>query len=309
MTAGHRMTGRSWGLLLLLSFLWGVSFPLNAIALEEIDSVTIVLLRVALGACALACIAAVMNVRGVFAARLWPSYCLMAVLNIVLPFLLIVWGQTQITGGLASILNATTPLFVVVVAHALLPDEKMTPARGLGVALGFVGVVVVVGPAALGRAEASLWAHLAGVAAALSYALAGVYGRRFARLGVDPMAAAAATTLAGTLMLIPLALAFGRPAAVLEASFPTIGAIVGLGLLATAGGYVIYYRLLAVAGATNLMLVTFLMPPTAILIGWLALAEQLRPAHFAGMMLIACGLALIDGRVLKLLRWPARGRA
>lgn len=288
----------------LLSFLWGSSFVLNGVALTELQPVTIVFARVLIGALALIVIAMASGPRGRLDARTLGAFCVMAALNIVLPFLLIVWGQTQIPSGLASILNATTPLFAVVFAHHFTDDEKMTPARIAGVAAGFAGVVVLVGPAALGFSQAGVLAHLAGIGAAASYAISSVFGRRFARAGIAPLAASALTTTLGAIMLAPIAFLLESPLAAFSASWPTLGALLALGVLSTAGGYVLYFRLLAAAGATNLMLVTFLMPVTAIVLGWIVLGEHLRPAHFAGMALIACGLTAIDGRVFA---W-ARGR-
>jgi drug/metabolite transporter (DMT)-like permease len=230
--------------------------------------------------------------------RTFFAFCVMAAFNLVIPFLLIVWGQTQIPSGLASILNATTPVFGVVFAHLMTRDEKMTPARVAGVLAGFAGVVVLVGPAALGFEKAGVLAHLAGVGAAASYALSSVYGRRFAKAGVAPLASAALTTTIAAAMLAPFAFLLERPLDIAAASPSALGAVAALGILCTAGGYLLYFRVLAATVATNLMLVTFLMPVTAIFLGWLLLAERLRPSHFLGMALIACGLAAIDGRLL-----------
>lgn len=304
---GHRMTAREWGMLFLLSLLWGGSFFFTGVAVKDMSPVTIVLLRAGLAAVTLQIIARARGAAIPYDPRTFGAFLVMAMLNIVIPFCLIVWGQTQIASGLASILNATTPLFAVLVAHALTRDEKLTPQRAAGVVAGFVGVVVLVGPAALGKADAGVLAHLAGVGAAFSYALAGVYGRRFARAGVSTIASATATTTAATVILLPLAFLVENPLDALNASAASWASIAGLALLSTAAGYLLYFRILGTAGATNLMLVTFLMPATAILLGWAALDEQLRPAHFAGMALIACGLALIDGRIVA--RLAGRRRA
>jgi len=290
------MNASEWALLLFLSLLWGSSFFFAALALRELGPITVVLLRVGLAALPLVALAALLRAFPPFTLKALREFAIMASLNIVAPFLLIVWGQTQISSGLASILNATTPLFTVVVAHVW-GDERLTRLRAAGVLVGFSGVVALAGPAAFGRSEAGLAAHLAGVLAAFCYACAAVYSRRFVRQGVKPMASAAATTSAGGLLLLPLAFAFERPLAVMEASAATIAAVTSLALFSTTLGYILYYRILARSGSTNLMLVTFLMPVTAILLGRLVLDESLRPAHFLGMGLIAFGLALIDGRL------------
>ncbi len=303
MTAPSRhMSAAEWAMLLLLSILWGGSFFFTGVAVRELAPFTVVLLRVGFAAIVLQAIAMGSGVRTPKDARTLGEFAIMGLLNIVIPFSLIVWGQTQIPSGLASILNATTPLFAVVAAHWFTANEKLTPLRAAGVAAGLAGVIALVGPAALGHADAGVLAHLAGVAAAFSYALAGVYGRRFARAGHKPLAASTATTTMSTLLLLPIAFAFERPLDVLHASGAVWAAIAGLALLSTAAGYLLYYRILATAGSTNLMLVTFLMPATAILLGWLFLGETLRGSHFIGMALIACGLALIDGRMMRAFR-------
>jgi len=225
-------------------------------------------------------------------------------LNNLIPFSLIVWGQTEIASGLAAILNATTPLFTVLLAHLLTGDERLTVGRLAGVGLGFAGVVAMIGPAALAGLGAAALAQLAVLAAALSYAFAGIYGRRFREQ--PPLITAAGQVTASALLLAPLALIVDRPWTLPIPGAATIGAVAGIALLSTALGYVIYFRLLARAGATNLLLVTFVMPPVAILLGVAALGESLTAPQLAGLALIGLGLAAIDGRLLRLLRRSGR---
>jgi drug/metabolite transporter (DMT)-like permease len=215
---------------------------------------------------------------------------------------LIVWGQHHIASGLASILNATTPLFTVLVAHVLTPDEKLTPLKGAGVVVGFAGAAVMIGPGALGGLGGSVLAQLAGVAAALLYAFAGIFGRRFKRMGIAPLATAAGQVSASTILLLPVMLLVERPWTLAMPRAATWSAVAGIGLISTALGYVLYFRILAAAGATNLLLVTFLIPLSAIplsaiLLGALVLGEMLLPRHFLGMALIGLGLLFIDGRL------------
>jgi drug/metabolite transporter (DMT)-like permease len=235
----------------------------------------------------------------------WLAFFGMGLLNNVVPFCLIVWGQTHIASGLAAILNATTPLWTVVVAHVLTADEKMTGNRLAGVLIGFVGVIVMVGPALLSGVAASGLAQVAVVGAALSYAFAGVFGRRFRRMQVPPLATAAGQVTASSLMLLPIAFFFERPWLLPFPDLPVWGAVLGIAVLSTALAYVLYFRILATAGATNLLLVTFLIPISAILLGSLVLGERLDSRHFVGMALIGCGLAAIDGRLLKRFRRSA----
>jgi drug/metabolite transporter (DMT)-like permease len=296
------MTVRLWALIGLLSFIWGSSFFFVGYALAEVQPITLVFVRVLLGAMALVALALASGARLNIDMRTFGAFCVMAAFNLVVPFLLIVWGQTQIASGLASILNATTPVFGVIFAHLMTADEKLTPARAAGVLAGFGGVVLLIGPAALGFEKAGVLAHLAGVGAAASYAVSSIYGRRFARSGVTPIASAALTTSIAAAMLAPIAFLTEQPLALASASLPAWAAVLTLGLVCTAGGYLLYFRVLAATVATNLMLVTFLMPVTAIAMGWLLLGERLRPMHFAGMALIAIGLAAIDGRALAWLR-------
>jgi drug/metabolite transporter (DMT)-like permease len=262
--------------------------------------------RVAIGALALLVLVHAAGLRLPRELRLWRAFFVMGALNNLIPFSLIVWGQTAITGGLAAILNATTPLFTVVLAHLLTRDERLTPAKLAGVAAGFLGVAIMIGPEVLGGLGTgglglAVLAQLAVLAAAVSYAFAGIYGRRFR--ATPPLITATGQVTASTLLLCPLALMIDRPWTLAlpepAVTWAALGALLGLGLLSTAAAYVIYFRILASAGATNLLLVTFLIPVSAILLGVMVLSEQLTAAQLAGMGLIAIGLAAIDGRVLR----------
>jgi drug/metabolite transporter (DMT)-like permease len=290
------MALRVWLWLLSLSVLWGGSFFFAKVALGELGPFTVVFARVSLAALALALVVPLRRDAP------WPAYFAMGFLNNALPFSLIFWGQTEIASGLASILNATTPLFTLVVAHFLTSDEKIDRTKIAALLIGLLGVVVLIGPAAL-VGSAALWGQAACLAAALSYAFAGVYGRRFRRLGIAPAEAAAGQVTASAVLILPIMLIVDQPW--LLAAPPSLAvclALAGLALLSTALAYVLYFRILAAAGATNLLLVTFLIPATAILLGAMVLGERLEPRHFVGMALIGVGLALIDGRIAGSLR-------
>jgi len=205
------MTSAEWAMLLALSILWGGSFFFTGVAVRELPPFTIVVMRVGLAAIILWAVMRVLGHAMPRDRRIWAAFVGMGFLNNLVPFSLIVWGQTQIGSGLASILNATTPLFGVVVAHVLTRDEKMTGHRLAGVVLGFAGVVVMLGPAALRTVASDIAAQFACLAAAFSYALAGVFGRRFRRMGVAPMATATGQVTASTVMLVPLALLVDPP--------------------------------------------------------------------------------------------------
>lgn len=299
------MTGVEWAMLLALSLLWGGSFFFNELAVRELPVFTVVAARVALAALILLAACRAAGVSLAPGPRVWRAFLVMGLLNNALPFSLIVWGQTAIASGLASILNATAPLFTAVVAHALTTDEKLTPARVFGVIAGLGGVAAMIGAEALSGLGENIVAQAACLAAALSYAFAGVWGRRFRRMGVPPLATAAGQVAASSLILVPLALLVDAPWRLPAPSQTGIAALVGVAALSTALAYVLYFRILATAGATNLLLVTFLIPVTAILLGSGVLGETLAPRHWLGMATIGVGLAAIDGRVFGLRRADA----
>ncbi len=294
-----------WAMLLGLSLLWGGSFFFVELALRDLPTLTIVALRVGLAAIALWGLVAALGRPVPRRAGVWLAFLGMGLTNNAVPFGLIVWGQQTIASGLAAILNATTPLFTVVVAGLLLADERMSARKLAGVAIGFAGVVAMIGPDALSGLGGDALAQVAVLGAAASYAVAGVFGRRFRRLGVEPVVVAAGQVTASTLLLAPLALALERPWTLAAPGPATWLAIGGLALLSTAVAYILYFEILRRAGATNLLLVTFLVPVSAVGLGVLVLGERLEAGHVAGMALIGAGLAAIDGR---LLRRPSVGR-
>lgn len=286
-----------WSLLIALSILWGGSFFFVGVAVKALPPFTIVLLRVMIAAAALHLVLRATRTAMPWDGASWRAFFGMGLLNNAIPFSLIVWGQTHIASGLASILNATTPLFTVLVAHVLTADERLTRGRVFGVLLGLAGVVALIGPQALTGLGNDLLAQLAVLGAALSYAFASLFGRRFKRMGVPPLATATGQVTASSALLLPIALIVDRPWSLPAPALPVWGAIAGLALLATALAYVLFFRILASAGAVNLMLVTFLIPVSAILLGSAFLHEALGMMDFAGMALIGLGLAAIDGRL------------
>ena len=288
-----------WLLLITLSVLWGGSFFFSEVALFELPPFTVVFGRVGFAALALWVVVYATGHRMPRDHKLWLAFLVMGAINNLIPFSLIVWGQTQIASGLASILNATTPLFTVVLAHVLTRDETMTANRLGGVVVGLVGVTVMIGPAVLSGLGASVLAQFAVLCAALSYAFAGIFGRRFK--GLPPLVVAAGQVTATTVMIAPVAVIGDRLWLLPMPGLATWGSVIGVALLSTAAAYVIYFRILAAAGATNLLLVTFLIPVSAILLGATILGERLDLGQIAGMLLIGLGLAAIDGRPLTLL--------
>ena len=293
-----QMNGSDWLLMLVLALIWGGAFFFIGVAVRHVQPLTYVWLRLTIGAAGLWTYLMVKGVRITLPRQVWGSILLLALLNNAIPFALFGWGQTHIASGLASILNATTPIWGVVVAHFLTRDERMSPRKIAGVLLGFGGVATMIGPSLLSSLGTSALAQLACVAASLSYALAAVWARRFKLLGISTFSVTTGQLTAGALVMLPVSMIVDRP---WTHAFPPLSAwaaIAALALLCTAFGYVLYFRLIEHAGATNALLVTLLVPPIAILLGSLFLGETLAPQDFAGLALIAFGLGAIDGRLL-----------
>ena len=292
-----RMGLVEWSMLVLLSMLWGGSYFFVEIALLEWSPLLIVAVRVVIAAIVIWGIVLAAGLPVPQSRSVWMAFFWMGLLNNVFPFLLIVWGQKEIESGLAAILNAAAPIFSVIVAGVWLKDEPVTRSRLLGAVLGLIGVAVLIGPSALAGLDANLLAQIAVLGAALSYAFAGVYARRFPRMNVDPIVAAAGQLLMSSLIMILLALMFAAPTQLIESSAKVWITVGLMAVFSTALAYILYFRLLASAGATNAILVTLLIPVTAILLGALILDERLQWLHFLGMAVIGLGLLIIDGRL------------
>lgn len=294
MAQNIRMTTSAWLWLLVLSVLWGAGFFFNKLLADEIPPLSAALGRVGVAAVFLLVLVRIMRAsfNGLF--RAWPSFLLLGLLQNAIPFSLILWGQGFIASGLASILNATTPLFTILIAHAATDDDKLSGARIAGLLAGFAGVAVMIGQDLLQAMDVNVAAQLACLLAAFSYGLSSVYARRFKREA--PLPVATLQLWASTLILVPIAALIDKPWALPMPSATAGAAILGVAIFSTALAFIIYFRVLAQAGATNTMLVTFLAPISAILLGAIVFGERLSLHHFAGMAAIALGLALIDGR-------------
>lgn len=305
-----QMNRSDWLILLVLALIWGGAFFFIGVAVRHVPPLTYVFLRLAIGAAGLWTYLLVRGERMSLPREVWGAILLLALLNNALPFALFGWSQTHIASGLASILNATTPIWGVVVAHFLTADERMSPRKLAGVLLGFGGVATMIAPSLLSSLGTGALAQLACVVASLSYALAAVWARRFKKLGISPFSVTTGQLTGGAFMMLPVSLAVDHPWTRALPPISAWGAIIALALLCTALGYVLYFRLIERAGATNALLVTLLVPPVAIVLGAMFLGETLAPQDFAGLGLIALGLAAIDGRLLtslsqRRLRQPA----
>ncbi len=260
---------------------------------------TFVALRVSIAGATLLCLSHSMGDRIPIKKNVIRAFLWMGLMNNVVPFCLFVWGQEYIASGLAAILNSIAPFAAIVLAHYFTPDEKATARRIIGVVIGFAGVVFVIGSGALDGLGTRVLAQLACVAGAFSYAYAGVYARCFESMGIAPLTAATGQVTASAVLLVPLAVFFDRPWELPSPSLLTWAAILGSAILSTALGYILYFRILSAAGATNLLLVAFLVPVSAITLGAVLLGEKLQSHHYFGVALIAVGLAVIDGRLIR----------
>jgi drug/metabolite transporter (DMT)-like permease len=287
------MTAREWGLLLGLSVLWGGSFLFIELGLRDFGPMSLVFLRLSLAALALHIALRPMRVK-LPGGRMWGWYFLLGLFNNALPFALMFWGLTRIGGALASMLNATTPLFTVVLAHFMTRDERITLNRLAGCLLGVVGVGVMVGQEAL-SGEGELLAYLAVLGAGVCYALAGIFGRKVGQ--VPPLALATGQLSAAAIIIAPLA-ALEQPWHATP-GWQSLAALIALALVSTSFAYVLYFKLLKAAGATNILLVTLLVPVSSTLLCVPLLGEVLEWRQLAGMGVIALGLLLVDGRILR----------
>lgn len=294
------MGASEWGMLVLLSVIWGGSFFFFAVAVTALPTFTIVFARVALGAVVLWLIALALREPLPRSLRQWRRFAVMGLLNNAIPFTLIVWGQREIASGLAAVLNATTPFFTVIVANALTRDEKLTANRLAGACVGLIGVAAMLGVDFLSSFGGTLLPQLAVLAAAVTYAFASVYGRRFA--DTSPLITAAGQTTASSLMILPLMLLIDRPWTLAPPPSAVWLSLLGLAVVCTAFAYVLFFTILKRAGATNIMLVTFLVPVSAMALGVAFLGEVVETRQIAGMAAIGAGLALIDGRPLAFLK-------
>ncbi|AJC80274.1 DMT superfamily inner membrane transporter protein [Rhizobium etli bv. phaseoli str. IE4803] len=298
-----RMNAWTWGLLVLLGLIWGGSFFFARIAVQHVPPLTLVFLRLLLAALALhVYIAGRLDIYPILKAR-WREFLILGIINNVLPHALIFFGQTRIGAGLAAILNATTPIWTVLIANYLTSDEKLSSAKIAGCLVGLAGTIVLIGPSISTGSEAPLWALLLPVLAAVSYGFAATYGKRFK--GVPSPVTAAGQLTASSLIALPLSLLADRPWELAAPPLDALLAILALALLSTAFAYILYFRIMAMAGATNASLVTLLVPPSAIVLGVLFLGERLSLAELAGMALIGFGLVILDGRAYRLLTKPA----
>lgn len=285
-----------FGMLILLSIFWGGSFFFVEVALRGFDPFTLVFLRVAIAALILFGVAYMKGLPIPASLNVWAAFFVMGAINNAIPFCLIAWGQTRINGGTASIFNAMTPIFTVIVAHLFTTDERLTFQKLIGVLIGFSGVYVMMKPELKDGFSMRGMGQMAVVGAAICYGFAGVYGKRFKKL--SPMMISAGTLACSAVMLLPVVLVNGALWS-MAPPMDAVAAVLGSAAISTAAAYLLFFRILATAGATNVMLVTFLIPISALMLGVGVLGEVIQELETVGMGCIFLGLVVIDGRILK----------
>ncbi len=293
---GFTMSTKLWILLVILSVLWGGSFFFAEIALRDISPFMLVTLRVGIAAVVLFLYIFITKQAQALDLKNWISLFVMGALNNVIPFTLIFWGQVYIESGLASILNATTPLFTVLLAHLMTQDEKMTSNKVVGVLIGFVGVIFLIGPVAYSGQKAQALGQIAVLFAAVSYAFAGIWGKRLRSI---PAPVSSGGMLFGSTVIMLIVLLLKGESFELNISTSSWAAVLALAIFSTVIAYMIYFYILAQAGATNLLLVTFLIPVSALILGVVFLDETFTTNAIIGMLLIIISLISIDGRLFK----------
>ncbi len=302
-----RMGPMEWALLVGLSLCWGCSFLFFKVLMATLPIFTVVLCRVGVAAVILNLLMLLLRRPLPLDAKVWRQFFVMGFLNCIGTFTLTAWAVSHIQSGLASILNASAPVSAVLLAHVLTANEKLTSQRLLGVLAGLCGVAILIGPAALRHLGGNeMWAQLACLLSTVFAATAAIYGRRFS--GLPPLTVATGQVTAATAMVLPFVLIFDRPWTL---AAPKVGLwidILGFAVICSVFAYLLFFRLLASAGAINLQLVTFLIPVVALFLGWIVLGEAVAPRSYLGMAVICLGLFLIDGRAIRYLRLrPATG--
>lgn len=283
----------------MLAFIWGGSFLSIRLALNEVPFVTSVAHRVFWAAVILWAYVALRRLPLPRDPKIWGALFVMGLLNNVIPFSLMAWGQLYIPTGLTSVFNAGTAIFGVVIAALILSDERLSTRKVVGSVIGFVGVATAIGLDSLRNFDITSVAQLAVIGGTISYAFAGVWAR-INLSGLTPQVAAAGMLTGSSIVMVPAAfLIDGTPSFNLSAT--AFGAIAYYVIFATAGAYLLYYRILAAAGSANTMIVTLLIPPVSIVLGALVLGETLSPNVYAGLALLAVGLLILDGRAQSLL--------
>jgi drug/metabolite transporter (DMT)-like permease len=298
------MKWKNFLLLLVLAALWGPSFLFIKVAVAEIPPLTIVLGRVGIGGILLYGVLRLQGRNLPPLGRVWLHFAFAAIVQNAIPFLLFGWGEQYIDSALAAILNGTTPLFTLLLAHMFTSDDRLTPTKTLGTFIGFSGLALLIGPSLLGGVKATTWGLIAVAVASLCYGIAIVYGRRNLR-GLPPMVAPTAQLLLATLFMLPLSLVLEQPFNLPAPSWPALGSLLALGVFGTGLAFVVYYRIMEQTSATYVSMVTYLVPVFGVILGVVILNEQLGWNAYLGCALILLGVMIVNG-VFRLAIWQRR---
>ena len=293
------MNKKDWLLLTFLSLLWGGSYFFVEIALTALPIFTIVFLRVFTGAALLLLFISITERKFPKDKKVWFTLLVMGILNNVIPFTMIVSGQQYISSGFASILIAATPFFTVTSAHFLTKDEKINAGKITGVFFGVLGVSVLIGFDSLTWGSNELLGIIFILTASLSYSIAGIWGKRFKSMNIDPVITSTGQLICSSFILLPVMLITDRPWNLPLPPVEVWGAIIGIALFSTSVAYIVYFKVLSNSGATNVLLVTFLIPIVAVVLGVFLLSEDFKMQYLYGMFIIGIGLLAIDGRFLR----------
>ena len=290
------MNNNAWLQLVGLSVVWGASYFFIELMLVDLEPFTAMWIRFAVGLVGLIaiCIATGQSMSPIGSQAV--DYAITGLLISAAPFALIAWGQQFITGSLTSILMALSPIVTMVVAQFLTTDERLTPQKIVGGALGFASVLILMVPD-LANQSLSLLGQLAVLGATLCFAFGTIYAKR--RQGTAPMVNATGQVLFAVLWLTPLSLIMESPFATETFSSTTLWASLAIGLLSTTLGFVFFYNVLRSGGASNVLLVSFLVPISASILGVVFLAEPLPMTSIAAYVTVLIALLIIDGRVFK----------
>jgi drug/metabolite transporter (DMT)-like permease len=294
---------RELALLLLLATLWGASYTFIKLGVATIAPITLIAARTAIAGLLLL---AIMRWRGVRLPRdgaTWRRFLLQACLNSVIPWTLLAWGERSVDAGLATILNSASPIFTFLLTAAVTRHEAAPPRKLFGVVAGMAGICLIVGIEAFDAVAGGLVAELAIVAAAICYACAAIFGRNFR--GLDPMAPAAGSLLAGAAFLIPASLVMERPWTMAPSAVSVL-ALLGLAVVSTALAFVIYFRLIQTLGSVGTTAQAYLRVPIGVAIGVAVLGERLSPTAWIGLACVVAGVAAmtIPARTKAVLKAP-----
>jgi drug/metabolite transporter (DMT)-like permease len=295
------MNWRNFLWLLFLAALWGPSFLFIKVAVEDIPPLTLMMGRVGLAGILLYLILRAQGRNLLPFGRVWRHLAVMALVQNAIPFFLFAWGEQYIDSALAAILNGTTPLFTLLLAHLFTSDDRLTPTKIVGTLVGFGGLLILIGPSLVSGVQATTLGLLAVTVAAACYGVAMIYSSRHLR-GLPPMVAPTTQLLLATLFLLPLSLVIERPFYLAVPSWSALGSLLALSVLGTALAFVIYYRLLERVRATYLSMSTYLVPVFGVILGVLVLNEQLGWNSYVGCTLILAGVMIVNG-LIKVTSW------